>query len=177
MNKKVFVINGPVNGKTFEDAVNFVSEVVDFECKDILICINSIGGSLNHGLAIYDLFKALPYNITTVALGSCCSIATVLFSLGDKRFIGKNTKFLIHSCIYRNPENSEIKAYDLQQFMSEMKENNSKLINCYLSSKGFMLKRTQLEEFFDEKEDKIYTPDEAVKYGFATNIFEDIKDI
>lgn len=93
MNKNEFVINGTINERTFGDAVNFASEVVNLGLKNIIVFINSTGGSVNNGLAIYDLFKSLPCNITTVAMGNCFSIATVIFSLGEKITVAKILNF------------------------------------------------------------------------------------
>jgi ATP-dependent protease ClpP protease subunit len=177
MNKNEFVINGTINERTFGDAVNFASEVVNLGLKNIIVFINSTGGSVNNGLTIYDLFKSLPCNITTVALGNCFSIATVIFSLGEKRFIGKNTKFLIHSCSYRAVENSEANAYELKNIINSMEDDNSTIINCYLSAKNFIMPKKHLEEIFASGKDVRYTLQELLLYGFATAPLEDLKEV
>ncbi len=66
--------------------------------KDIYLYINSPGGSVSAGLAIYDTMKYVSPNIVTIGMGMCASMGAFLLSSGEKgkRFALPNTKIMIH---------------------------------------------------------------------------------
>lgn len=96
MEKKFFSINGDINTQVYEKFLKFVDEVIRSDTKEIVIIIDSNGGEITYGFAIYDILMALNIEITTIAIGKCRSIATVIFAAGDKRLITNNCYFLIH---------------------------------------------------------------------------------
>lgn len=66
--------------------------------KDIYLYINSPGGSVSAGLAIYDTMKYVAPNIVTIGMGMCASMGAFLLSSGEKgkRYALPNTKIMIH---------------------------------------------------------------------------------
>jgi len=68
------------------------------EKKDIYLYINSPGGSVSAGLAIYDTMKFLPCDVVTIGMGMCASMGAFLLSSGTnkKRYALKHTKIMIH---------------------------------------------------------------------------------
>lgn len=66
--------------------------------KDIQLYINSPGGSVTAGLAIYDVMKRVSCDIATMAVGSCASMAAVLLSAGTpgKRYALEHSEVMIH---------------------------------------------------------------------------------
>ena len=66
--------------------------------KDIYLYINSPGGSVTAGLAIYDTMNYIPNECVTIGMGICASMAAFLLSSGqkEKRFALKYTKIMIH---------------------------------------------------------------------------------
>lgn len=68
------------------------------EKKDIYLYINSPGGSVSAGLAIYDTMNFLPCDVVTIGMGMCASMGAFLLSSGTnkKRYALKHTKIMIH---------------------------------------------------------------------------------
>lgn len=68
------------------------------EKKDIYLYINSPGGSVSSGLAIYDTMRYIPCNVVTIGMGLCASMAAFLLSSGSpkKRYALPHTKIMIH---------------------------------------------------------------------------------
>ena len=64
--------------------------------KDIYLYINSPGGSVSSGLAIYDVMKYIKPKVITIGMGLCASMGAFLLSSGDKRYALKHTKIMIH---------------------------------------------------------------------------------
>lgn len=66
---------------------------------EIRLVINTQGGDVVHGLALYDFLgelKALGHRLTTVAIGQAASFGSVLLQAGDRRLIGRNASVLLH---------------------------------------------------------------------------------
>lgn len=64
--------------------------------KDIIMYINSPGGSVTSALAIYDVMRYIRPKVTTVCVGQACSAASFLLCAGDKRYIMPNARILLH---------------------------------------------------------------------------------
>lgn len=64
--------------------------------EEITVYINTPGGSVAQGLAIYDVAKLLPAPIRTVGIGEVASMGAILMLIGDKRCGLKHTRFMLH---------------------------------------------------------------------------------
>lgn len=72
---------------------------LDNQCTDkpIIMFINSPGGSVTDGLAIYDTMNFIDSKIVTVGFGQCCSMGSFLLSMGDTRLSMPSTSLMYHS--------------------------------------------------------------------------------
>ena len=66
------------------------------EEKDIYLYINSPGGSVTAGLAIFDTMRYIKPKVVTIGMGICASMGALLLSRGNKRLAVENTKIMIH---------------------------------------------------------------------------------
>jgi len=64
--------------------------------KDITVLINSSGGDVHQGMAIYDAIKECKSKVITHAVGTCYSMASIIFQAGDERLISSNATLMIH---------------------------------------------------------------------------------
>ena len=176
----ILTITGDINLDTYKMVLDFIKNLgpIDTltERKKITIIINFCGGNINSGFAIYDLLSMCNFDITTVAIGFCTSIATILFSLGNKRYITPNFTIVVHSAGYEVERMRLTEAETLEKF-NEAKEYNNKIIKCYLNSSNFKMIQGELKEIFSSGRDYKYSPLEAIKEGFATDIITDISQI
>lgn len=81
------------------NANNIVSELLYLDSinnEDINLYINSPGGSITAGFAIYDTMNYIKSNVITIGIGLCASMAAFLLSSGNKRCALKNTEIMIH---------------------------------------------------------------------------------
>lgn len=103
-------------------AVESVLSNIENDNEPVMILLNSVGGNLSDTVAICNLLKAIPNPIITVCLGNCMSAAVMIFCAGHKRYIGKDTNFMIHQPYYI--------AIDAELNSSIIKHHNSKLKNA-----------------------------------------------
>lgn len=97
--------------------------------KPIWLYLNSVGGYIPAGLAIIDIMEkvSLRTPIYTVAIGEVCSMASLIFVCGTKRFISKNSYFMGHPASFGMHDYSSF-VKDRVKYCSELEE---KLIKIY----------------------------------------------
>lgn len=132
--------------------------------KDIALWINSPGGSVHSMLAIRDIMRLVPCDVSTLALGIAASAGQFLLSSGTpgKRYALPHSRILMHqgsAGIGGSAVEVELQAADLRQMISTVLE----LIS---SDTGQPLSR--IAE--DARHDHWYTADEALEYGFVDGI-------
>lgn len=175
MNKCVIDITGTILETTYLHVINRLKDLKKED--EVILLINSAGGMVSQGFAIYDILCMLPNNIKTIAVGRCNSIANILFSLGQERYVTANTEYLMHSASLKYHENDSITVNDVREMTKDIENYNKKIINCLLKSKGIKVPYDELKSKFDSGEDHIFTPKEIVDMGIATAVLEDIYDI
>lgn len=138
-------------------------ESVDSE-KEIYLYINSPGGSVSAGLAIYDTMQMIKCPVVTVCMGLCASMGAVLLSGGakGKRLSQKNGKILIHQVlggVGGQATNMDIHTKDMLK--------TKRLLNSILAENTG---KTVEDVTKDTERDYILTAEEAVAYGIIDGI-------
>jgi ATP-dependent Clp protease protease subunit len=135
--------------------------------KDISIYINSPGGSITAGLAIYDTMQHIKPDVATVCVGQAASMAAVLLAAGTKgkRTILPNSRVLIHQPLMRNlggqQSDIEIHAKDLLAMRRRLEE-------ILADHTGQDVDRVHR----DTERDNILTAVEAVEYGLVDQVMK-----
>lgn len=133
---------------------------------EYLIVINSGGGEVMEGFAIYNHLLSLGKPIITRGNGIVGSIATLIFLVGNKRQLYPNTQFLIH-----NPFTfAEGDATDLMRRAEELRNIENNLLDVYISKTG--AERDTLQNLMNA--DTLITSDNAFELKFATEILNPI---
>jgi ATP-dependent Clp protease protease subunit len=133
--------------------------------KDIALYINSPGGSVSSGLAIYDTMQYIKPDVATYCVGQAASMAAVLLAAGSKgkRTVLPNSRVLIHqpwlSGLQGQQTDIEIHAKDMFMMRDRMDE-----ILAYHTGK------TKEEVHRDTERDRILGAQEAVDYGMVDRI-------
>ena len=133
--------------------------------KDISLYINSPGGSISSGMAIYDTMQYIKPDVATYCVGQAASMAAVLLAAGTKgkRTLLPNSRVLIHqpwlSGLQGQQSDIEIHAKD----MFIMRDRMDEIL-------AFHTGRTKDEVHRDTERDRILSAPEAVEYGLADRI-------
>lgn len=157
-------------GQWYEDdpdrsAYNIVNELKKASAKNINVHINSMGGDVGEGLAIYNTLKNSSKNVTTCCDGFACSAASVVFMAGSERIMSRETLLMIHNAWTRSVGNAD----DLRKDAEDLDKINETMSNAYLE--GTNISKEDLKALMDNE--TWITADEAVQYGFATKIIGD----
>lgn len=110
-------------------AKNFQKELSDIKASQIDLHINSPGGLVFDGIAIYNLLKQHPANITTYIDGLAASIASVVALAGNKVIMAENGLFMIHKAIGGVFGNSD----DMRDYADKLDKVNGSISTTYIS--------------------------------------------
>ncbi len=156
------IISQSVNAKLAERVINNLILLQEEDSdKDITIFINSPGGDLFSGLAIYDMMQFVKPNIKTVVTGLAASMGSVL-SLGasdGQRFALPNSKILIHQPLIAGVIQGS--AADIEIQAKEMIDTKNRLIEIYVEKTGKSFEEIKK----DIERDFWLNAKEALEYG------------
>ena len=131
---------------------------------DIHFYINSPGGSVASGLAIYDTMQLVTCDVATYCIGQCASMGAILLAAGTegKRHALPNSRIMIHQPL----AGMEGTAEDILIHAKEFKNTKNRLNQILLKHSGQPLDR--IEE--DTDRDRFMEPEEALKYKLIDRI-------
>ncbi|MCK4760625.1 MAG: ATP-dependent Clp protease proteolytic subunit [Candidatus Aminicenantes bacterium] len=139
--------------------------------KDISLYINSPGGMITSGMAIYDTMKFIKNDIVTICIGQASSMAAVLLTAGTtgKRYALPNSKVLLHQPL----GGFQGQATDVLIHAEEIKKVKEKLIDILVFHTG--LKKAKIAA--DIERDFIMNAEEALEYGIIDQVISERKKI
>lgn len=139
-------------------------QLAELDVDSITVGINSYGGDISEGLAIYNALKRHRAKVTTRCDGFACSIASVVFMAGDERVMADPSMLMIH-----NGWTSAVgNAKELRKAADDIEKMTEASVQIYLQSVG--IEEDELRRLMDEE--TWIAADEAVDMGFATAIEE-----
>ena len=159
-----------------------VSQLLFLESEDpnadILFYINSPGGSVTAGLAIYDTMQFIRPDVSTIVLGQACSMGSFLAQAGakGKRLVLPESRTMIHRVSSGTPGTGgsvhvqELQMEDVKRSFEEGQRLNKRLIELYV--KHNTAGKTYDEFFATMKFDTFLSAMEAVEYGLADQVIE-----
>jgi ATP-dependent Clp protease protease subunit len=172
---RIIMLEGPIGENT---ASVLCAQLLFLESqearKDITLYINSPGGLVTAGMAIYDTMQYVRSDIQTIVVGQACSMGSLLASAGTKgkRLMLPHARHMIHQPLggaSGQATDVEIRANELLRWKKELTE-------IYQQTTGQDIDKLKA----DMERDKFMTPTEAVEYGLADKIItsraEDDKD-
>lgn len=142
--------------------------------KDIYLYINSPGGSITDGMAIYDTIKYIKSDVCTICVGLAASMGSVLLAAGTKgkRYALPNSEVLIHQPLIAggglSGQTTEIKIH-----ADHMVKTREKLNTILSERTGQPLERIEK----DTERDNYMTAEEAKEYGLIDEIMTNINDV
>lgn len=134
--------------------------------KDIKIYINSPGGSVTAGLAIYDTMQYVKPDISTICIGTASSMGAVLLASGEagKRIALPNSEVLLHQ-IMGGAEGQAVDVKIRAEHILRVKDRLTKILSKHT---GQSIKKLEV----DTDRDFFLTPEEAQEYGIIDKIIK-----
>jgi len=165
LNERIIFLGTPVDDMV---ANLIVAQLLHLESddpeKDISLYINSPGGSIYAGMAIYDTMQFIKPDVQTICCGVAMSMGSLLLTAGakGKRLSLPNSRILIH----QPSAGFEGQSTDIEIHMNEILKTREKIDELYALHTG-----QSVEEVHDAMErDRFFTPEQAVEYGLIDKV-------
>lgn len=141
--------------------------------REITLYINSPGGEVISGLAVYDYIRIMEAPVNTVCIGTAASMGAVLFLAGKERKMLKHTRLMIHDPSYGCGELKGRKSHEIQHELNELNKVRKMLAGIISERTGKSIK----EIYKVTARDTYYSAEEAVRFGLATKIITNAKEL
>lgn len=151
---------GGVTAKRISAALRTIGD------QDVIVKINSPGGDLIEGIAIYNLLRGHPAKVTVEVLGWAASAASIIAMAGDEIRMGLGTFMMVHNAWGVVVGN----RHDMRESAELLDGFDSAIMDIYEARTG--LKRAAIEKLMDAE--TFMGPSEAVKNGFADVVDDSI---
>lgn len=163
---RIIILNGEITDSTANVIVAQLLYLDSLDNSDISLYINSPGGSITAGMAIYDTMNLIKSDVSTICIGIAASMAAFILAVGKrgKRFILPNAEVMIHQPLGGvQGQATEIKIA-AERILKLKHKLNSILSDATGKSIDVIDNDTERDNFMDSKE--------ALKYGLVDKVLE-----
>lgn len=136
--------------------------------KEITLYINSPGGEVISGLAVYDFINLMKSPVRTICTGTAASMGAILFLAGKKRLMLPHTRLMIHDPSYSRNDIGGKKSHEIQHELDKLNETREALARIIAEKTG-----RSLEEIYTvTASDTFYSAEEAIEFGLTTDVLK-----
>ena len=164
---RIIFLSGEINNEMADVAVaQLLFLDAEDPDKDIMLYINSPGGLVTAGMAIYDTMNYIKAPVSTIVIGMAASMAAVLLAAGTKgkRVALPNAEIMIHQPLGGAQGQATEIAIQAEQILKSKKKINRILADC--------TGKSEEQIAADVERDHYLSADEALEYGLIDNIFK-----
>lgn len=130
---------------------------------EIELFINTPGGEVRSGLAVYDTMQAIPCPIRTVCTGVAASTGSILFVAGDRRQLLPNSMVMIHDPLMTSVGGNALSVEDTARNLMKTRQTMAEILSRHTGrSVAEILEKTSSDTYFDAHE--------AIEFGLADEI-------
>lgn len=172
LKERIIFLTGEVNDET---SALVCAQLLFLEAenpkKDIFLYINSPGGVVTSGMAMYDTMKYISCDVATICIGQACSMGSFLLAGGTKgkRYSLPNSQIMIH----QPSGGAKGQAADIEIQAKLILDLRKRLNAIYAQNTGQKL--SVIEKAMDR--DNFMTPEEALKFGLIDHIIANRNDV
>lgn len=166
---RIILLNGAIDEYSAMDVIlRLLNYDNEDEKKEINLYINSNGGSILYGLAIYDTIKHIHAPVSTICYGMAASMGAFLLSCGEKgkRFALKHSRILIHQPLIQTRQGAAKSQTAFQKIADRISESRKQLEQIMADNIGKPLEVIHA----DCERDTWLSAESAVEYGIIDGI-------
>ena len=171
---RMLFLNGSIGS---EECAGIITSLLYLEKTDpdspVILIINSPGGEVRSGLAVYDVLSLMKSPVITVCMGQAASMGSIIFLAGDKRIMLPHSELMIHDPSYGSFNADHMKPHEIQERVDSLRKTGDELVRIVVNRTG------NDEETIRQKmkEDSFFNADEALAFGLATKIAGSLKEV
>ena len=171
------LIGEDITARAVSDTINKIFEInesdrikediyKEYKTPPIELFINSVGGVIYDGLALFDVIKNSKTPVHTIAIGSTMSMGLWIFMAGKERLVGKNATLMWHDVgVFSHGKTEEVK-----QDLEESKRLQKKAIDAICCET--LVEEDTLQDYIIRKAEWYITPKQAIELQIATGYYK-----
>ncbi len=168
LKKRRIFLTDEVTAETTNEILKQLMYLENSECgDDITLYINSPGGDVVSGLALFDYISIMKKAVNTVCTGTAASMGAILFLAGKRRSMLPHTRLMIHDPSFGGGNFAGKKSHEIQRNLDKLNESRETLARIISGKTG----RTLDEIYEVTADDTYYNVDEAIEFGLATDVY------
>lgn len=168
--REIFLVDG-VNDVTSSELIKQLMYLErEAPGEEITFYINSPGGIVQSGLAVYDYIMLMKSPVKTVCIGDAASMGAILFLAGEKREMLPHTRIMIHDPSYSSFDMGGRKPHEIQREVDKLNKVREITANIISERTGKPLETV----YKATAEDSFFSAEEAIEYGLATGIYKGV---
>lgn len=131
--------------------------------EGITVYVNSPGGEVTSGLALYDVMQAIPCTVKMVCMGIAASMASLLFAAADERVMLPHSRLMLHDPLISSTSGS---ALELSSVANDLMRTRQSMAEIYARHTG-----KSVEDIFQvTSKDTYFTAEAAIDFGLADKV-------
>ena len=168
-NATVYVsFSAEISAQTSEALLGFLGQLVNKGARKVYLLLSSPGGSVTHGVTLYNTLRALPIELTTHNVGSVNSIANMVFLAGNPRYASTNSTFMFHGVGFDVKNQMRFEEKILRERLDGILADQKKIAS--IISERTNLEQSDVEDLFRQAVTR--DPDYALSNGVIDEIRE-----
>ncbi len=155
-----------VNGQSANALMQIIDQQLNEGAKRFVLLVSSPGGSVFHGLSLYNYLSGIPVEVDTHNFGSVDSIGVCIFGAGNKRYSVPDARFLLHPIATTFQVNQTLESEKIGEILKGLKIDTKNIARSIARTTG------KTEEVIVEAVSKRTTlsPEEAIDFGLVHEI-------
>jgi len=156
----------PIIPQTADQLFKIIDQKIKEKCGKLHLMISSPGGSVFHGLSLYNFLKGAPIEIDTYNFGSVDSIGVIIFCSGKKRYSVPHARFLIHGVRFNITGNASFDEKQIDEHLKSLKIDQHNIARVIADTTGKAAHK--IEEDMNNR--TTLNPTEAKDYGLIHEV-------
>lgn len=169
--KRRIFLTKPVDS---ESCAEIIRQLMFFNSEDaaaeIVMYINTPGGEVDSGFAVYDVMRMIESPVRTVCIGVCASMGALIYLGGERREMLLHSRLMIHDPSFGGGSYAGKKPHELQSEVNKLSETRDALCRVIAERTG----RTLEEVCEKTASDTYFTAEQAISFGLAHAVAQHI---
>ena len=154
---------------TTESLIALLAQCANQGSKHIYLMMSTPGGSVMHGLNLYNVIKAMPFHVTTHNVGNVDSIGNAIFLAGDTRYASKHSTFMFHGVGIDSPAATRLEQKLLREALDGIEADQNRISG--ILTEGTKITDAAAQDLFLEAKTK------DADYAVSVGLVDEIRDV
>ena len=163
-------LTAPITPNSTERLFQIIDQKYKSGVDKLHLLLSTPGGSVAHGISIYNYLRGLPIEIITCNIGTVDSIGVIIYCAGEMRISVPNARFFLHPIGLDVLQPTRVDEHWLKETQSSLRIDQANIAKIIAATTG--KESTAIEHDISER--KSLFPDEAIKYGLVKEIASEL---